>query len=100
MYAVVTTGGKQYRVEEGARLEIELIRGETVALRPVLLVDGGTVLATPSELAGVAVNARVVGEAKAPKIRAFTYQAKGRRRRRWGHRQQHSIIEITSITRG
>ncbi|MDH5289123.1 MAG: 50S ribosomal protein L21, partial [Acidimicrobiia bacterium] len=70
MYAVVATGGKQYRVEEGQKLKVERLGqpGDEVALVPVLLVDGGTVLATPNQLSGVTVSARVVEESKGPKI--------------------------------
>ena len=103
MYAIITTGGKQYRVEEGQRLEIERLEvdgDEHVMLRPVLLVDGETVLATPGELADAVVRAQVVGEAKARKINGFTYKSKTNNRRRWGHRQRHSIVEITDITKG
>jgi large subunit ribosomal protein L21 len=103
MYAVIRTGGKQYRVEPGQRLEVELLGTETeseVELAPVLLVDGERVLATPADLGGVSVKARVVGDAKGPKIRGFTYKNKTNQRRRWGHRQHSSVIEITDITAG
>src|SRR5688500_2990220 len=105
MYAVIKTGGKQYRVEEGQRLDVErLMPAESeeaqVELKPVLLVDGETELATPTELAGAAVSAKVVGDAKGPKITGFTYKSKTRSRRRWGHRQKYSTIEITEIKRG
>jgi large subunit ribosomal protein L21 len=100
MYAVIHTGGKQYKVEEGQRLDVERLAGEEVSLRPVMIVDGETVLATPSQLAGASVTARVVGEAKGPKINAFTYKNKSNQRRRWGHRQHYSTIEITSISAG
>ena len=55
--------------------------------------------ATASDLAGAKVTARVVGESKGPKIRGFTYKAKTNNRRRWGHRQHYSTIEITGISR-
>ncbi|HEX4777284.1 MAG TPA: 50S ribosomal protein L21 [Acidimicrobiia bacterium] len=101
MYAVVKAGGKQYRVEEGQRLDVELLGSDgDVDLQPVLVVDGDDVLATPSQLGGAAVRARVVGEARGPKIEGFTYKAKANQRRRWGHRQRYATIEITSITRG
>ncbi|HEY0399852.1 MAG TPA: bL21 family ribosomal protein, partial [Acidimicrobiia bacterium] len=60
MYAVVKTGGKQYRVAEGQRLDIERVPGETVTFEPVLVVDGADVLSTPAQLSGAAVTARVV----------------------------------------
>jgi len=100
MYAVIATGGKQYRVEQGDRLDIERVDGDEVSLRPVLLVDGEAVLSTPGQLDGAAVTARVVGEAKGPKIDGFTYKPKSNQRRRWGHRQRYSTVEITGITRG
>ncbi len=100
MYAVIKTGGKQYRVEEGQRLDVERLPGDDVELTPVLVVDDGTVLATPDQLAGVTVGARVVGEAKGPKINGFTYKNKSNQRRRWGHRQHYATIEITTISTG
>ena len=57
-------------------------------------------LATPDELAGTSVTARVVGEAKGPKITGFTYKNKSNQRTRWGHRQKYDTIEITSIKKG
>jgi large subunit ribosomal protein L21 len=102
MYAVVKSGGKQYRVEQGQRLNVELLGAaeSEVELAPVLLVDGETVLATPEQLEGVTVSARVVDQVKGPKINAFTYKNKSNNRRRWGHRQTYSSIEITGISRG
>jgi large subunit ribosomal protein L21 len=100
MYAVVQTGGKQLRVEEGQRLDVERLAGDEVELTPVLVVDGDTVLATPDELSAVTVTGRVVGEAKGPKIDGFTYKNKSNQRRRWGHRQRYATIEITAISTG
>jgi large subunit ribosomal protein L21 len=101
MYAVIKTGGKQYRVEEGQQLDVELLGADDdVAFAPVLVVDGDTVLATPSQLSGASVSARVVGQAKGPKIDGFTYKNKSNQRTRWGHRQRYDTIEITSISRG
>lgn len=101
MYAVVKTGGKQYRVEEGQRLSVERLgEAEDVQLQPVMVVDGDTVLATPAQLSGASVTARIVGEAKGPKINAFTYKNKANERKRWGHRQSYHTIEITGISVG
>ena len=102
MYAVIKTGGKQYRVTEGQELQVEKLdvtEGE-VTLRPVLLVDGDVVVSAPSELAGASVTATVVGAAKGPKITGFTYKNKTNSGRRWGHRQHYSTIEITGISTG
>ena len=68
MYAVIRTGGKQYKVEAGERLEVERLgvdEGSDVQLTPILLVDGDTVLATPAQLDGAVVTARVVGAVRA-----------------------------------
>jgi large subunit ribosomal protein L21 len=102
MYAVVKSGGKQYRVEQGQRLRVELVGqpDSEVQLTPVMLVDGDVVLATPDQLAGATVSARVLEQVKGPKINAFTYKNKSNNRRRWGHRQTYSSIEITGISKG
>ncbi len=102
MYAVIRTGGKQEKVESGQKLRVELLgaeAGQDVEFTPVLLVDGEDVLATPAELEGVSVTARVLGEVKGPKINGFTYKNKTNNRRRWGHRQRYTSVEITGITR-
>ena len=103
MYAVIKSGGKQEKVEAGQVLNVELLGkeiGDEVNLTPVLLVDGDTVLATPAQLAGASVTAKVVGETKGPKINGFTYKNKSNQRKRWGHRQHYSAIEITGISKG
>ncbi len=102
MYAVVETGGKQYRVEQGSTIEVERVAepGSEISLRPLLLVDGDAVLATPDDLAGTSVTAIVVDEHRGPKIRGFTYKSKSNQRRRWGHRQTLATLEITDIRKG
>ena len=101
MYAVIRTGGKQYRVAEGERLDVERLDGDgELSFQPVLVVDGDTVVAAASDLAAAAVKGRVVGTTKGPKITGYTYKNKTNQRRHWGHRQGYSTIEIISITRG
>ena len=103
MYAVIQSGGKQERVEEGQELAVERLaaaEGDELTFAPILLVDGETVLAGPGPLSGARVEARVIGETKGPKIRGFTYKPKTRSRRSWGHRQKYTTIEITGISRG
>jgi large subunit ribosomal protein L21 len=103
MYAVIRAGGTQERVEQGQTVAVDLLAaavGDEVSLAPVLVVDGDTVLAGPADLAGASVSARVVGEAKGPKIRGFKYKNKSRARTRWGHRQKYTTVEITGISRG
>lgn len=100
MYAVVATGGKQYRVTEGQQLRVERLgdAGSEVELRPVLVVDGDTVLSTPDQLSGASVTARIIDEVKGRKINGFTYKNKTNQRRRYGHRQTLATIEITKIS--
>ncbi len=101
MYAVIATGGKQARVTQGERVLVERLGlevGEEVSFTPVLVVDGETVLAGPDALAGASVSARVIGEDKGPKVTGFTYKPKTNNRRRWGHRQRYTTIEITGIS--
>ena len=102
MYAVIRAGATQQRVAEGEQVEVDLLdaaEGDEVALTPKLLVDGDTVLATPDELAGVTVTGRVVGTAKGPKINGFTYKRRTNQRRRFGHRQRYTVVEITKISK-
>lgn len=103
MYAVIATGGKQYRVAEGDTVSVERLgaaEGDVVTLAPVLVVDGDAVMASPEQLAAVTVTGKVVGSAKGPKITGFTYKNKSNNHRRWGHRQTFDRVEITGITKG
>ena len=99
---MIKTGGKQERVEEGQIVAIERLAAEdgaVVSFEPVLVVDGATVLAG-AQASGSLVQARVLGPAKGPKVRGFTYKNKTRGRKSWGHRQHYTTIEITGISRG
>jgi large subunit ribosomal protein L21 len=103
MYAVIATGGKQVRVAEGQQVHVELLgleQGAAVDFTPVLVVDGSTVLATPTQLAGSKVSGRIVGSASGPKINGFVYKRRTNQRRRYGHRQHYQVVEITSIVKG
>lgn len=102
MYAVIRTGGKQYRVEEGDTLQVELVGdvGGSVDLTPVMVVDGDNVLATRDQLKGASVSAEVVDTVRGDKINGFTYKNKSNQRRRWGHRQNYNSITITKISKG
>ena len=99
-YAIIKVAGKQYRVREGERLLVDrLQQDEGATFAPTVLLvggDGGPQL-EPSD--GV-VRAKVLGQTKGPKITGFTYKNKTRGRRKWGHRQKYTTIEITGITRG
>jgi large subunit ribosomal protein L21 len=105
MYAIVKTGGKQYRVEEGQSLLVERLpddEGATVALQPLMLRgDGdGVVLLGADELAKASVAARVVGHERGPKLRVLKYKPKHGYRKRTGHRQDLTRLEITEIKSG
>src|SRR3954464_1073256 len=98
MYAVHDTGGKQERVESGQRVEVELLgadEGATVSVAPGLVVGGTDGLAPPSQLEGFAVTGTVVGRSKGPKIDGFIYKRRTNQRRRYGHRQHYTTVEIT-----
>ncbi len=102
MYAVITTGGKQEKVAQGQVVKVELLgadEGSDVTFKPVLIVDGENVIAGGSELNEASVTARVVGISKGPKVVGFKYRSKSRYRRKWGHRQKYSVVEITGINK-
>ncbi len=101
MYAVIETGGKQYRVRPGQTLEVELLPAEpgaTVTLERVLLVssDGNTLVGQPV-VSGAAVVGTVTREGRGKKIIVFKYKSKKRYRRTQGHRQDYSYLTITDI---
>ncbi len=101
MYAIVKTGGKQYRVEEGQSLLVERLPasdGDTVALQPLLLVDGADVV-DGDDLASVTVEARVVAHERGPKLRVVKFKPKRGYKRRTGHRQELTRLEVTSLGR-
>jgi large subunit ribosomal protein L21 len=103
MYAVIASGGKQEKVSQGQQVQLELLHvedGAEVSLTPILVVDGSTILSTPDQLKGASVKGRVLGTAKGPKINGFTYKRRTNQRRRFGHRQKYSVVEITSIAKG
>jgi large subunit ribosomal protein L21 len=101
MYAVIKTGGRQYRVEQGQVLEVNrLAEGADDSVTPILLVDGENVLATPDQLSKASVGFKVLEDTRGTKINGFTYKNKSNQRKRWGHRQALSRIEITSIKAG
>lgn len=102
MYAIIRDRGMQYRVEQGQVLTVDLIEeaeeGSQIELGEVLLVgDGETVKVGTPLLSGARVRARVLGEKKGEKIVVFRYRNKKRYRRRTGHRQRYTQIEISEI---
>ncbi len=100
MYAIVKTGGKQYRVEQGQSLLVERLpvsEGESVSLAPLLYVDGSKVVDQVDGMSGVTVEARVVGHERGPKLRVVKFKPKRGYKRRTGHRQELTRIEVTSV---
>ena len=103
MYAVIKTGGKQYRVSEGQTLLIERLPddvGATVALQPLLLAGDGDPVFEGDGLAAAVVQAEVVAHERGPKLRVFKFKPKSGYKRRTGHRQELTRIRITSIGKG
>ena len=99
MYAVVETGGKQYKVEQGTALFVDRLdakEGDKVSLRPVMFRDD-TVLAAPKELEKVKVEAKVSEHLRGPKIKVFKYKAKKGYRRKTGHRSELTKLEVTEV---
>ena len=101
MYAVIETGGKQYRVEVGTELEVELLDAEpgaSITLDRVLLVADGDVSAIGRPVvADAAVEAEVVRRDRGEKVVSFKYRPKARRRVKKGHRQELTILRITDV---
>ena len=104
MYAVIETGGKQYRVEVGTQLEVELLDvepGQNITLDRVLLVaDGADATVGTPTVDGAAVEAEVVGATRGEKVIAFKYRPKARRRVKKGHRQDLTVLRIADIRFG
>jgi len=101
MYAIVRSGGKQYRVEEGALVSVDSLAGkvgETVTLGDILVIaDGDDVKAGKPALGGAKVTAEIVAHGKGPKIHVLRYKNKTRQRRGRGHRQSETTLRITKI---
>jgi large subunit ribosomal protein L21 len=99
LYAIVESGGKQYKVEKGETLLLDRLRakeGEKVDLRAVMFRDGD-VVTDPAELEKVKVEATIAEHLRGPKIRVFKYKAKKGYRRKAGHRSELTKVEITDL---
>ena len=97
MFAVVRTGGKQYRVAAGDKIVVEKLAGnagDTVTLDDVLLAGEGSDLKSTD---GLTVSAEIIAQAKADKVIVFKKRRRHNYRRKKGHRQQHTILKITAI---
>jgi len=102
MYAIVKTGGKQYRVERGQRLLVERLaaaEGADVTLQPMLYRSEQAVFDADG-LANVKVTAKVIAHVRGEKLRVFKFKPKRGYKRRTGHRQELTQIEVTEISAG
>jgi large subunit ribosomal protein L21 len=100
VYAIVKTGGKQYKVAVGDVVEVEKVLGApgaSVALPALLVVDGTTVTTDAAALAGVTVSGEVVAQTKGPKLRILKYKNKTGYKKRIGHRQSLTQVRVTAI---
>ena len=103
MYAIVATGGKQYKVAVGDVVEVEKITaapGDSVTLPAVLIVDEGAVTHDVDALAKASITAEVIGAVKGPKIKIHKYKNKTGYHKRMGHRQQLTHLRITGVENG
>jgi len=101
MYAIIETGGKQYRVEEGSKLRVATIDaevGSTVALDKVLMLGGGDLAVGAPYVENAKVSAEVLEHGRGEKIRVFKKWRRNDSRRMQGHRQNYTAIKITSIS--
>jgi large subunit ribosomal protein L21 len=102
MYAIVKTGGKQYKAAVGDVLTVERIDaldGAEVSLPAVLVVDGSDVTSDAAALSGYSVTGKVLGQTKGPKIRIHKFKNKTGYHKRQGHRQRLTRVEVTGISK-
>lgn len=100
MYAIIETGGKQYRVAKGDVIDVELVKveGNQVEFKQVLFLnDGSQVKVGLPHISECTVMAELLGESKGPKVVAFKYKRRKNYRRKVGHRQKYSRVKITDI---
>jgi large subunit ribosomal protein L21 len=104
MYAVIQTGGKQYRVAEGETLRVEKLSatpGDKLSFSPLLFADdGGNVQIGKPNVTGIQVEAEVMEQGRGPKIVIFKYKRRKSYRRKTGHRQPFTALKIVSIKAG
>jgi large subunit ribosomal protein L21 len=100
MYAIIRAGGKQHKVAKGDVIEIELVKGDkdTLEFTPLLVVDDkGNAKTSRADLSKARVTAKVLGEAKGPKVEVMKYRNKTGYRRNTGHRQRYTSVQISDI---
>ena len=99
MYAIIATGGKQYRVSEGDTIYIEKLNNELddIVSFPVLMLSGETIEVGSPYIEGASVTGKIVKQGRGEKIRILKYKSKKNYRRKAGHRQPFTKVEITAI---
>ena len=100
MYAIVRSGGRQHKVAVGDVLEIDKVEakaGDSVALTPLMLVDGDKITVDAKKLGKASVSAEVIAETKGPKIKIIKYKNKTGYKKRQGHRQRYTQVKVTGI---
>lgn len=102
MYAIVKTGGKQFKATLNDELIVEKLEGEVGAVvelsEVLMIVDGDKLTVGSPFVKGAVVKAEIVRHAKAKKIEAFNYKPKKNERKRWGHRQPQTFLRITEVS--
>ena len=101
MYAVIKTGGKQYRVAEGQKIRVEKLAGnvgDKVAHGEVLMVGGDTPKIGQPLVKGAAIGAEIVEQNRGKKLVVFKFRRRKNYRRKTGHRQQYTVLKITGIS--
>lgn len=101
MYAVIKTGGKQYRVSEGDRLRVEKLegaKGDTIELADVLMLGGDRVAIGTPTVAGAKVSAQIIAQGLDKKVIVFKMRRRKRYRRKNGHRQPYTELRVTGIS--
>lgn len=101
MFAIIRTGGKQYRVQKGDKIAVEKLEGkekDSVTLDDVLMLsDGKTVKIGEGAVKGASVKAKIISQFRGPKIKIFKKKRRQNYRRTKGHRQEQTMIEITDV---
>ena len=103
MYAVLVTGGKQYRVMQGETLRVELLEAEAgseIKFDNVLMLGDGDGVKLGDDIKGAVVSAKVIGHGRADKVRIVKFRRRKHHRKQMGHRQHYTEIEITGIAGG
>ena len=101
MYAIIKSGGKQYRVAKGDEIDVELLhldQGSAVEFGEVIFVyDGKKTHIGEPLVAGYIIKGEVIGSAAGPKIVSLKYRPRGHQQKKWGHRQHYTRVKITDI---